>query len=449
MNNKRILSVCILLVITLLLQFIPVAYADETNSSSEESTEIAEADIQEEQEEQKEVDEQEENKNETTPTTEAKADNNQNENNPTTTQNQTEEHKVAVITTKVDENGNPLKGAVLQILDSNGNVVDEWTSNGEEHTSLLPEGDYTLHEKEAPEGYILGENKAFTVKVEINEINAGVDHSQGGEICDHVLGGIPLYYVESKGERLEVYCINQGWKEPDNTNYDGTVLTEENIRMFAPDADPDMTDLELYNKVLDIIYRRSKAQEVFPDLTEVEIRFITEVAIKNYTSALVKEGGGLYQYRDYRYDESVREHFVVDEGNGDGIGQLAKHWWTRHNKKTLPEKYAELFYYLINGELSHPSDMHLYVYSTKETPANDENYQNLLGVIWYNPYDEDHTVRLTMKNEKAPKKTPKKVKKSSIIANPQTGDNIISYIITLTLSMGSLAGVSSYRRKEF
>ncbi len=49
--------------------------------------------------------------------------------------------------------------------------------------------------------------------------------------------------------------------------------------------------------------------------------------------------------------------------------------------------------------------------------------------------------------EKKQKKT-KKVKKSTVIANPQTGDSIISYIVTLTISMGSLAGVSSYRRKE-
>ena len=46
------------------------------------------------------------------------------------------------------------------------------------------------------------------------------------------------------------------------------------------------------------------------------------------------------------------------------------------------------------------------------------------------------------------KKKSKKVTKSAIIANPQTGDSIISYIVTLTVSMSSLARISSYKRKE-
>ncbi len=49
--------------------------------------------------------------------------------------------------------------------------------------------------------------------------------------------------------------------------------------------------------------------------------------------------------------------------------------------------------------------------------------------------------------EKKQKKS-KKIKKSAVISNPQTGDNIISYIGKLTVSIGILAGVSSYRRKE-
>lgn len=40
-----------------------------------------------------------------------------------------EVHKVAVITNKLDEYGNQLSGALLQIIDANGNIVDEWTSD--------------------------------------------------------------------------------------------------------------------------------------------------------------------------------------------------------------------------------------------------------------------------------------------------------------------------------
>ncbi|MBQ3468815.1 MAG: hypothetical protein IJH18_01985, partial [Bacilli bacterium] len=183
-----------------------------------------------------------------------------------------ESHKVSVITVKVDGEGVALVGATLQILDSNGNVVDEWVSDGKEHISMLPEGTYTLHEAGTPAGYTTSEDKTFTVKVEVNDINAGVVHDDSGTVCWHY-GGVPLYYVESEGEREEVYCINQDWEEPHDIDYNGMVLDETNIRTFTPDSDPSMTDQELYDKVLDIIYHRSKAEELFPNLSEIEIRF--------------------------------------------------------------------------------------------------------------------------------------------------------------------------------
>ncbi|MBO4669063.1 MAG: hypothetical protein J5648_03710 [Lachnospiraceae bacterium] len=59
-----------------------------------------------------------------------------------------------------------LAGASLQILDGTGQVVDEWVSNGLDHETvamLTPGGCYTLHETEAPAGYVLGDDVIFTV----------------------------------------------------------------------------------------------------------------------------------------------------------------------------------------------------------------------------------------------------------------------------------------------
>ena len=44
--------------------------------------------------------------------------------------------------------------------------------------------------------------------------------------------------------------------------------------------------------------------------------------------------------------------------------------------------------------------MHLYVYTTTATTADGENYQNLLGIKWFNPYDENYKVNLEMVNIK-------------------------------------------------
>ena len=168
--------------------------------------------------------------------------------------------KVAIITTKVDDEGNPLVGATLQIIDKDGNVLDEWVSDGTQHISMIPEGDYILREKSAPEGYIVAADKEFNVKIDEKEVNAGVVHDDSHDVCWHY-AGVPLYFVESEGMREEVYCINQNWEEPNGTNYDGKILDETNIRTFTPDADQTMTDAELYNQVLSKLYYDTMYQQ--------------------------------------------------------------------------------------------------------------------------------------------------------------------------------------------
>lgn len=368
--------------------------------------------------------------------------------------------KVSVVTNKVTEKGNPLKGAVLQILDTNGNVMDEWISDGNEHETMLPEGTYILREVKAPEGYEIAADQTFNVQVVVNEVNAGVNHDDSHDVCWHY-GGVPLYYIESQGQQEEAYCVNQGWDEPNNTNYDGTVLTEDNIKNFVPDADTTMTGSELYDKILDIVYHRSKAAEMFPDLTDVEIRYVTEYALKNYTSTMVDNG---MLFRKYVYDPTNPKGHYEDLGRGDAIGQLAKHWWYYHNHTVIPQRYVELYYYLTNNAEKHPEDMYLYVYSAKQKTDNGELYQNLLGVRWFDPYDDDYKVYLTEVNVAQKKKNPvensdenmkqdsfngtkQTLKEEKVVTNtPETNDNVNGLILPL-LALGiSSAGVASFAK---
>jgi uncharacterized surface anchored protein len=58
----------------------------------------------------------------------------------------------------------PLAGATLQVIDADGNVVFEWVSTEEPYLiERMPQGDYTLHEVTAPEGYELAEDISLTV----------------------------------------------------------------------------------------------------------------------------------------------------------------------------------------------------------------------------------------------------------------------------------------------
>ncbi|MFQ9766265.1 MAG: SpaA isopeptide-forming pilin-related protein [Thomasclavelia ramosa] len=71
-----------------------------------------------------------------------------------------------VIISKKDLGGNELSGAYMQILDKDGNVVEEWISDGDAYeTSNLSVGEtYTLKEDLAPLGYAVSNSIEFTVE---------------------------------------------------------------------------------------------------------------------------------------------------------------------------------------------------------------------------------------------------------------------------------------------
>ena len=365
--------------------------------------------------------------------------------------------KVKAITTITNEEGSNLTGAILQIIDSNGEVVDEWESNENSHETMLQDGLYTLREKKAPKGYDLANDQNFEVIVELDNISAGADYSKVP--CEHY-GGTPMYYIEINGKKEETYCINQNWETPDeNSIYDGVILKHKNIRDFTKQtipiglneenpidvimsseevdvSDQSLTDQELYDKLLDIIYHRYKASNELNKkgytYSEAEIRFITEVALKNYTNPGITErqynvkatdklikaledAGVIYKtyiqngkeyvsylkhnYRDYVYilDASINENIVItDYGKGSSFAQMvASHWVSKHgaNKDQLArdnvKRYYELFKYLISDEDHHPNNMSLYIYSSNSVPKdlsgndNDARYQNLLGITGF------------------------------------------------------------------
>ena len=431
--------------------------------------------------------------------------------------------KVKVITKKVDSEGNFLSGVTLQILDSEGNVVDEWVTTDEAHETLLPDGVYTLHEVEALDGYDLAEDQEFTVKVEIVDLDSGADFMP--EPCSHY-GGTPMYYIEIEGKKHEVYCINQNWETPDeNSTYDGGILNSESIRDFTKqtivvDVDPDsidpvdgrehsgqilseepvdvsdqsLSDQELYDKILDIIYHRHNAQEALKELgysyTEEEIRYITEVALKNYTNSGLTErqfnvdvtetllndldaAGVVYKtyndgkklsyikhnYRDYVYveDAAPNESIVrVDYGKGNSFGQMvASHWSSKHgannsgSEKALAARatvarYYALYQYLTGDGNPHPSDMNLYIYSSGSIPSDvsindhDTKYQNLLGVTGYFediPQQEQEVVMVNVPHVPT--------------NNPETADPILTYVCIQIMSIFCLSICMIYSKKVY
>ncbi len=401
------------------------------------------------------------------------------------------EHRAAVIISKLDENGNFLPGAVLQLLDSEGLLVDEWTSGNDSVSFLLPEGTYTLHEVSAPEGYIKAEDKTIIVEVKGVDLDAGVDYSETP--CEHY-EGTPLYYVNFNGQKEEAYCINQDWETPDDgSKYDGNILSPEDIRDYMHQtvyidaqqntesidvSDQSLSSEELYNKILDIIYHRQLATDLFSDLTEAEIRYITEAALKNYTNAGLTRVQGTtktselpegYDKYDYIYKRPYHWYlyphfrsfvylpdaplgsdiFTTVVGEGDAFGTIARHWsGGDHNAKNDPAvreqiaRYYELYQYLISDGDHHPEDMLLYIFSTDNVSPKSSRYnfdggayQNLLGVRWANPAENVIEVDLVNKAEIVP---------------PVTGiSNNNSNSIQLLILLFSVLGISLSLKKRF
>ena len=95
---------------------------------------------------------------------------------------QNEDTTPLVKVAKVDiATGEELEGAAIQILDKDSSVAEEWTSTKEVHeiTGLLIGEEYTLHEDEAPDGYIVAPDTTFTIDETGKVISTGKVNEDG------------------------------------------------------------------------------------------------------------------------------------------------------------------------------------------------------------------------------------------------------------------------------
>ena len=95
---------------------------------------------------------------------------------------QNEDTTPLVKVAKVDiATGEGLEGAAIQILDKDSSVAEEWTSTKEVHeiTGLLIGEEYTLHEDETPDGYIVAPDTTFTIDETGKVISTGKVNEDG------------------------------------------------------------------------------------------------------------------------------------------------------------------------------------------------------------------------------------------------------------------------------
>lgn len=104
-----------------------------------------------------------------------------------------EETPIIVEVSKTDiTTGKELKGATLEVIDSDGEVYASWVTDGKPHQlEAIPAGDYTLKETASPYGYLIANEVEFTVE-ETGEIQKVAMSDE------RVKGAVEIYKTDNK-----------------------------------------------------------------------------------------------------------------------------------------------------------------------------------------------------------------------------------------------------------
>ena len=151
--------------------------------------------------------------------------------------------KGSVSVSKVDEFGEHLAGATLQLLDSQGVVKASWVSDGKPYVVQgLPYGSYILHEKAAPAGYqaaadvpvVLAPAQANPVeqdgKVVINPGSTGYSKaiSMNGTAA-YCLDRHTYFDLENAGKKEDLSKLDSGAVPADLENSGNIVSNRDSI----------------------------------------------------------------------------------------------------------------------------------------------------------------------------------------------------------------------------
>ncbi len=144
-----------------------------------------------------------------------------------TSELQVKETPIVVEVSKSDiTTGKEISGAILEILDSEGNVYASWTTDGTPYQlHAMPAGEYTLRETFAPYGYLIANEVSFTV-AETGEIQkvSMVDERVKGRIELHKsndetgepIKGVEFELRDENGKVLQTLVTDKlGYAETD------------------------------------------------------------------------------------------------------------------------------------------------------------------------------------------------------------------------------------------
>lgn len=171
------------------------------------------------------------------------------------------------------DTGEPLSGCVLQVLDKNRNVVEQWTTDGREHEiDYLVEGEtYYLHEVSAPDDYQKAEDIEFVAGRQWNDGN-GVTEDDYNRMDG-------TQFTDQGGNKVN-------WD-------DGKVPTNEPADDLEPEtgSDDDITNPDDGDGVVDEVDRNGETGDAY-DASAAETVTITMLDKPKLVSIIKKTGSG-------------------------------------------------------------------------------------------------------------------------------------------------------------
>ncbi len=204
---------------------------------------------------------------------------------------------------KVDEGGQALAGAALEIRDLEGNVLESWESATEPHTVRgLAAGTYVLHETAAPEGWLLADDIEFTVTNKPQVIKVTMTDKM-------IRGNFKLIKTSKQitGKRLQGAAFSLYRSKQEGDEFLGMYVTDEN------------GEINIYNLPYgDYYLREERANARYylnAEICRFEIRNNGETVIKNYENEAIA-GRIIVHYEGTR---SRGQSVVVHPKTGDNM----------------------------------------------------------------------------------------------------------------------------------
>ncbi|MBQ8042820.1 MAG: hypothetical protein IJ272_01550, partial [Clostridia bacterium] len=171
------------------------------------------------------------------------------------------DYKTQVSILKVNEKGEAIEGATLQLWDEDGNIVDEWVTDGKakEYIGKLVMGKtYTVKETEVPEGYVTSAEKTFTVKneKEMQEIVMTDNRTKVTISKQDITTSKELPGAKLKIEKIDGTVVEE-WISTDKPHeIKGTLVVGETYKLVEETAP------EGYVKAEEILFKVEDTEEI-------------------------------------------------------------------------------------------------------------------------------------------------------------------------------------------